>query len=295
MRSFGDAAAGLVPAAVLGCLAFIASPAGAAEQSVDLELVLATDTSRSINEQEALLQRQGVAAAFRSPQVIRAIQSGPLGRIAVAYMDWSVPEQNRVVIDWQVVSSKATAEAFADALLQASTTFGQRTSISSALQMASELIENNTFRGTRRVIDVSGDGPNNAGLSLAPLREEVLAKGIVINGLPIIVEGAAFAGGGFFADIDKYYASCVIGGRGAFLIVARGFDDFAAAIRHKLVLEVSGVTPPVQYGGVRLIPAAADYPQLPGSGKAPAVVRAPAVREQNCDRLGFGFGGGPFR
>jgi hypothetical protein len=275
----------------------LAQPVLAAEGSqVDLELVLATDVSRSINQEEAMLQRQGVAAAFRSPEVIRAIQNGALARIAVAYIDWSNDGLNRVVVDWRLIEDKADAEAFSDALLAAGTTYGNRTSISSALLMSSGLLENNPYEGTRQVIDVSGDGPNNIGLSLAPVREEVLAKGVVINGLPIIVPNAQFAGGGYYAEIDKYYQACVIGGRGAFLIVARGFHDFAVAIRHKLVLEISDLGPRFEpearvmkaNAPVRL----AQAPSFPHKG--PTIMRALPTRETDCDVYNGGFGGGGF-
>jgi hypothetical protein len=266
-----------------------------AAEEVDLELVLATDVSRSIVEEEALLQRQGVAAAFRSAEVIRAIQNGALQRIAVAYIDWSNDGLNRIVVDWQLIKGKPDAEAFADALLAASVTYGNRTSISSALLMATDMLQTNPYEGTRRVIDISGDGKNNMGLSLAPVREEVLAQGIVINGLPIIVENAQFAGNNFVPDIDKYYHSCVIGGRGAFLIVARGFKDFATAIRHKLVLEISDLRLPLREEA-RVIPAAATtrLAQVsPNLLQGPAIMRAPAQRETDCDAYGAfgGFGG----
>jgi hypothetical protein len=276
-------------------LSLLVRPALAAED-VDLELVLATDVSRSIVEEEALLQRQGVAAAFRSTEVVRAIQNGALQRIAVAYIDWSNDGLNRIVVDWQLIRSKADAEAFASALLSSGPTYGNRTSISSALLMGTDMLDTNPYQGTRRVIDISGDGPNNMGLSLAPVREEVIAKGIVINGLPIIVDNAQFAGGGYFAEIDKYYAACVIGGRGAFLIVARGFHDFAVAIRHKLVLEISDLVP--QPGEARVIRTAAPMrlAQVPSLSQGPTIMRAPAVRATDCDRPGAGFGGfGGFR
>ncbi len=288
-------------ALALGVAVVLPQGALAAAAAVDLELVIATDVSRSISEEEALLQRQGTAAAFKSPEVIRAVSMGAAGKIAVAYIDWSMDPFNRVIVDWQIVNSKQSAEAFADALLQVDLTPGQRTSISAALQMSAQMIETNAYEGTRKVIDVSGDGANNAGYSLAPMREEVLAKNIVINGLPIILEGEEYAGRNFMPDIDKYYARCVIGGRGAFLIVARGFRDFSAAIRHKLVLEISALPVPTRQvasdNPIRL--ASADRfaqlprPTLPNAG--PAIVRAPATRDTDCDRAG-GFGGfGGFR
>ncbi len=280
-------------AAVAFLLVFFV-PAALAEP-VDLELVIATDVSRSVNTEEAMLQREGVAQAFRSLEVVEAIERGALGKIAVAYIDWSTEYINRVIVDWQVIHNHATATRFADALMGAPPTWGQRTSISSAMILAAELIDANEFEGTRRVIDISGDGPNNFGQSLAPVREETLAKGIVINGLPIIVAGAEFAGRGYFPDVDKYYQRCVIGGPSAFLVVAKGFQDFAAAIRRKLVLEISELAPtdPI-YGQASIIPAAANpngsraLPQFPPDLP---VLRAPTTRAQDCDRWREGFGG----
>ena len=262
---------------------------------VDLELVIATDVSRSVNTEEALLQREGVAQAFRSAEVIEAIERGALGKIAVAYIDWSTEYINRVVVNWQIIRDRATATGFADALIQAPPTWGQRTSISSVMILAAELIDANEFEGTRRVIDISGDGPNNFGSSLAPVREETLASGIVINGLPIIVDGAEFSGRGFFPDVDKYYQRCVIGGSGAFLVVARGFQDFSAAIRRKLVLEISELTPGDPIFGLSLFMHAAATPggsqALPPLPPDLSILRAPVTREQDCDRWSDGFGG----
>ena len=264
-------------------------------EPVDLELVIATDVSRSVNAEEAMLQRDGVAQAFRSAEVIEAIERGALGKIAVIYVDWSTEFITKIVVDWQTISDRASATQFAENLIQAPPTWGQRTSISSALLFATSLIETNSFEGTRKVIDVSGDGPNNYGRSLAPVREETIAKGIVINGLPIIVAGAEFAGRGYFPDVDKYYQSCVIGGSGSFIVVAKGFDDFAAAIRRKLVLELSGLTPDEQIDGPSLLIRTAatpggsqELPQMPPSFQN---LRSPATRQQDCDRWSNGFGG----
>jgi hypothetical protein len=241
------------------------------------------------------LQREGVAQAFRSAEVIDAIERGALGKIAVVYIDWSTEYINRVVVHSQIIHERATATGFADALIQAPPTWGQRTSISSVMILAAELIDANEFEGTRRVIDISGDGPNNFGASLAPVREEILARGIVINGLPVIVDGAEFAGRGFFPDVDKYYQRCVIGGSGAFLVVAKGFQDFAAAIRRKLVLEISELTPGAPIYARSLFMRAAATPggsrALPPFPPDLSILRAPATREQNCDRWSDGFGG----
>ena len=219
--------------------------APATPQAVDLELVLATDNSQSIDPSEARLQRQGVAAAFRHPEVIRAIQSGSLGRIAVAYLDWSSVPYTRLSVDWRIVSDKASAEAFANALLKAPPAFGSGTAIGEAIGLAAQLIELNNIQGTQRTIDVSGDGPNNRGRPVYDVRDEVVAKGITINGLPVVSTGEYGQGewGIYYGDLENYYRNCVIGGPRSFALPAKGFEEFAAAIRHKLVLEISDARP----------------------------------------------------
>lgn len=234
----------------LAALLLAASPA-AAKEYVDLELVIATDVSRSIDSDEARLQRQGIAAAFRSKQVIDAIQSGVLQRIAVAYIDYSSRDWNKVLIDWQVIRDRDSAYAFADTLLKAPLTFGRRTSISDALDHAREIIDANDIEGTRRVIDVSGDGPNNFGRVVDTVRDETIAKRITINGLPIMTDRSNVFSRYNLPDLDNYYRGCVIGGPGAFLVVARDFRDFARAIRKKLVLEIAGLVPPRTTGFIR--------------------------------------------
>ncbi len=261
--------------------------AGAGPEKVDLELVIATDSSGSIGDQEAQVQREGVAAAFRNPEIAKIISLGVHGKIAVAYLDWSNQFDNTVVVDWMIIRNKETSEEFAEALVSQPRTYGRRTHISSAIISGMELIENNSYEGTRRTIDISGDGPNNGGLPLAPVREEAIAKGITINGLPIIIDDGGF-GNGTFGDIDQYYARCVIGGRGAFAIVARGFNDFARAVRRKLILEISDIVPETRYAQATNGPIRALPPPV-------GVLRAPAERDQNCDEMRGGFGGGGFR
>jgi hypothetical protein len=211
---------------------------------VDLELVIATDVSRSIDEDEARLQREGVAAALRSPYVLAAIRSGYHKKIAIAYIDYSSRDFNEIVVDWQIVKDKASADKFADALTNEPLTFGRRTSISDALEMAAEMIRKNNFTGTRLTIDVAGDGPNNHGRLVEDVRNEVMRQGITINGLPIINDNGGFGSRFHLPDLDKYYRGCVIGGAGAFLIVARDFPDFARAIRRKLIFEIAEAAPP---------------------------------------------------
>jgi len=218
-----------------------ASSAPAAPQAVDLELVLATDNSQSIDRSEALLQRQGVAAAFKHPDVVRAIQSGTYGRIAVAYIDWSSLPFTKLTLDWRIVSDKASADGFADALLRAPYVYGQGTAIGETLAIAARLIETNAIEGTQRSIDVSGDGPNNTGPPVHQMRDEIAAKRITINGLPVISTGEYGQGdwGIYYGQLENYYLNCVIGGPRAFAIPAKGFQEFAEAVRRKLVLEIS--------------------------------------------------------
>lgn len=243
-----------------------AAPVGAAE-TVDLALVIATDTSRSIDEVEARLQREGVAAAFRHPQVIEAIQSGYHRRIGVAYVDWSSHMYSNVVLSWRVIDSARSAEAYASELTAQPITLGQRTSISEGLDLAFKLLSDGSLQATRRVIDVSGDGPNNYGRPVTEARDELVAKGITINGLPIINERDQFGPGRFLADLDEYYRGCVIGGTGSFIIVAKDFQDFSNAIRRKLIYEIAGLTPsdPVRRPA-GIVPVAASSDQRFGSG-----------------------------
>lgn len=231
-------------AVILAPLA-LSAPAPTAPQVVDLELVLATDNSQSIDRSEALLQRQGIAAAFKHPDVVRAIQSGTYGRIAVAYIDWSSLPFSRLTLDWRIVSDKASADAFADALLRAPFYFGQGTAIGETMEIAAQMIETNDIEGTLRSIDISGDGPNNTGPPVYAVRDEIAARRITINGLPVISTGEYGNGdwGAYYGKLEDYYVNCVIGGPRAFAIPARGFEEFAEAVRRKLVLEISDVSP----------------------------------------------------
>ena len=255
--------------ASLLCVALAASPAlpaAPAREAVDLELVLATDNSQSIDPSEAALQRRGVAAAFRSPEVIRAIQSGSLGRIAVAYLDWSSLPYTRLSVGWHVIRDKASAEKFADDLLKAPPAFGAGTAIGEAIGLAATLIESNNFDGTQRTIDVSGDGPNNLGRAIYEVRDGVVARGITINGLPVVSTGEYGTGewGIYYGNLEGYYTNCVIGGPRSFAIAAKGFQEFAQAIRHKLVLEISdaGFASP-------FVKVAANVPAAPAPTRPP--------------------------
>ena len=239
------------------CCAAAAWPVTAAlaqALAVDLELVIAVDVSLSMDIEEQRLQRDGYVAAFRDPEIHKAITSGPNGRIAVTYLEWAGPPNQQVVLPWTVIDGARAASTLADRLEHAPISRARMTSISAALEFSGRLFETSTARGIRRVIDVSGDGPNNAGVPVVPIRDELIAKGIVINGLPIMLKLPA----GFFdlADLDLYYTDCVIGGTGAFMIPIKEKSEFLTATRRKLLLEISGWEPPariirVQAGGDR--------------------------------------------
>jgi len=257
------------------------APGGApSAEPVDLALVILTDVSYSVDEDEARFQREGAIAAFRNPDVIKAIQSGALGRIAAAYVDFSSYSSNKVIVNWRVIEDEASAYAFAEALAAAPRTLGVQTSISSGLEMAERLLETSGYRAAKRVIDVSGDGPNNDGHLVDKVRDEIVAKGIVINGLPIMTEADKYDVY-YLPDLDKYYAGCVIGGPGAFIHVAHGFEDLARALRRKLILEISDAG-----GGDNplLVKVAAAMPPRIASPQRP-------MYEKGCDigeRMRFG-------
>jgi len=214
-----------------------------ADTPVDLELVLAVDVSRSIDANEARLQRKGYVAAFRDPDVIRAIRSGDIGRIAVAYFEWAGASPAQVVVDWTLIDGRESSHAFADALDRVSPSSALYTSISHAIDFALPLFEANGFEGVRRVIDVSGDGPNNWGALVTTARDKAVARGVTINGLPILDEGGGMYSRFNIPNLDLYYRDCVIGGPGAFLVVAQDFTDFARAVRRKMILEIAGRAP----------------------------------------------------
>ena len=215
-----------------------------AETAVDLELALAIDVSRSIDAAEAQLQREGYIKAFRDPEVIAAIETGMLGRIAVGYFEWAGFSQADIIVNWTVIDSAASANAFADALGQGIPISASRTSISGAIDFAWPWFDGNGFEGIRRVVDVSGDGPNNWGDLVTEARDRAVAAGVTINGLPILDPGGGLFSRFNIENLDLYYRDCVIGGTGAFLEVAADFNDFARAVRRKLVLEIANLAPP---------------------------------------------------
>lgn len=247
----------LIP--LLLALAFAPS-ARAAEEAVDVELVLAVDVSRSMDVGERDLQRQGYRDALRHPDVIGAIRSGLHGRIALTYVEWSGPGSESVVVPWRLVADEASAAGLAAEIGPADPAGRFGTSISSVLIFAAALFENNGFAGERLVIDVSGDGPNNSGYPVEPARDAVIARGIVVNGLPIVLRPGG--GGGFrgfdIADLDLYYRDCVVGGPGAFTIPVTSTDEFETAIRRKLIQEIAAAKPRLMAASARTVAGASD-------------------------------------
>ncbi len=226
----------------IAALAFAAGPLRA-ETAVDLELVLTVDVSLSMDLDEQRLQRDGYVAAFRDPQVWEAIKSGGAGRIAVTYVEWAGEPTQHTVLPWTLIDGPDAAKAFAAALEGKPISRARMTSISAALLYSGRMLDRNTFKGHRRVIDVSGDGPNNSGVPVEPVRDELVARGIVINGLPIILKTGGPNNAFDLSNLDQYYASCVIGGTGSFSIAVREKSEFAAAIRRKMILEIAGLVP----------------------------------------------------
>ncbi len=201
-----------MPACALAwALAAAAPPAAAGAERVDMELVLAIDVSESIDADEARVQRNGYINALRDPLVLAAIRSGRLGRIAVTYFEWSGAGRQWPVLGWSVIHDEASAQRIADALARAPIGSGRWTSISSALDYAAPLFAANDFEAERRVIDVSGDGFNNAGRPVTDARDAAIARGITINGLPVIHKPKNFSWPPM-PYLDLYFRTCVIGG-----------------------------------------------------------------------------------
>ena len=225
-----------------GALALLAGLGSLKAEPVDLQLILAADVSRSIDNDEFKLQREGIASALQSPEVLRAIRSGPAGAIAISFVEWSGTGEQNVVLDWSVVRDEEGAAIAGDQILKAPRSFVGRTSISEAIDFSVKHFETSGTTSARRVIDVSGDGTNNSGRSIADARDEAVARGIVINGLAIINRNPNF---GYLAHtqppggLPNYYRENVIGGPGSFVLQIEDFHSFAEAMVQKLVQEIS--------------------------------------------------------
>lgn len=223
------------------CPLLAAGPTEGADLPVDLELVLAVDVSGSVDATEAREQRDGYVEAMLDPIVIRAIRSNMIGRIAVTYIEWSGDQSQRTLIGWTLIDGADSARRFAAALAEQPMSSSMWTSISGAIDYAVPLFDGNGIEGLRRVIDVSGDGPNNRGRPVDEARDDAVAKGIVINGVPIFNDRPQpwTIPTPMQLGLDVYYKDHVIGGPGAFTVPARSFEDFKTAILDKLVREIA--------------------------------------------------------
>jgi hypothetical protein len=238
----------LAAPALLVCatVATLSSASSQPRERVDLLLVLAADVSRSVDGPKFQLQREGYAAAISDRRVLDAIRSGPSGRIAVMFLEWSGQFEQRVVIDWTLVKDEKAARQIGDLLLELPRSFAQRTSISGAIDFAAEQFAHAPFEAGRHTIDVSGDGTNNSGRDVQVARDAAIAQGITINGLVILSAqplpwnpSHTHPEGG----LTKYYRDNVIGGPGAFVIQAQSFEAFGKALINKMVAEIAGITP----------------------------------------------------
>ena len=231
-------------ALVIAALSVLGTVARA--QDVDLLLVLASDVSRSVDTRKFQLQREGYAAALSNRRVVEAIQSGPHGKIAICFVEWSGATSVKLVIDWTIVGDAASARKIGDQMLELPRSFADRTSISAGLEFAFAQLERSPFKAARRTIDVSGDGTNNSGRDIASVRDEVTAKGVTVNGLVILSDSPlpwnpehTNPPGG----LGEYYRRNVIGGPGAFVMVAENHDSFGQAIVKKMIAEIAWVEP----------------------------------------------------
>ncbi len=235
--------------ASLGVAALLAGGAARAQTPVDVELVLAVDMSQSMDPGEHELQRSGYLAALLHPDVLDAVRNGIHGKIAITYVEWGGPASQAVRVPWTLIEDEVSARDFVEALAASPIRTISGTSISGALAFAATLFAGNGYEGFRRVIDVSGDGPNSSGEPVAPTRDAVLQQDLVVNGLPIMLREPGYTPWSI-PDLDIYYTDCVIGGPGSFVLPVDDPAQLAEAIRQKLVLEIAGAPP-------RLMPATA--------------------------------------
>jgi hypothetical protein len=223
---------------------------------VDVELVIAVDVSYSMDPEEQALQREGYVQALTSRDFMLALREGANGKIAITYFEWAGQFDQKIIMPWRLIEGPESADSVAAEIASAPYRRASRTSIAGALIFAKPLFDHSGYRGLRRVIDVSGDGANNAGPLIVPTRDDVLASGITINGLPIMLKRPT-RGTMDIENLDVYYEDCVIGGPGSFVIPIRERSQFIEATRHKLVQEIAGRT-----SRARVIPASADKPRI---------------------------------
>ncbi|MDU0957613.1 MAG: DUF1194 domain-containing protein, partial [Bradyrhizobium sp.] len=207
---------------------------------------------------ELAIQREGYAQALSSREFLQALKNGVHGRIAVTYFEWAASSDQKIIIPWRLIDGPESADAVAAEIMKTPIRRASRTSISGAIYFAMPLFDENPYRGLRRVIDLSGDGPNNNGPSPVTMaRDEAVAKGITINGLPIMVKEPSYSTMDI-ENLDLYYKDCVTGGRGSFVVTIKSRDEFKEAIRTKLLMEVAGRTPPA-----KIVPVADDANKEP--------------------------------
>jgi hypothetical protein len=247
-----------------GDVAVVAAPnnahglaqSGDSRPAVDIELILAVDVSYSMDPDELAVQREGYAEAIQSKEFLQALKALPNGKVAVTYFEWAASNDQKIIIPWRLIEGPESADAVAAEILKTPVRRASRTSISGAIYFAMPLFDQDPYHGLRRVIDISGDGPNNNGAPVTGARDEALSKGITINGLPIMVKEPSYS----TMDIDNldyYYEDCVIGGTGSFVVSIKDREKFKEAIRTKLLLEVAGRTPER-----RIIPVAENEPRV---------------------------------
>jgi hypothetical protein len=234
--------------AALGGAAIALVGAAIAAEPVDLLLVLASDVSHSIDTAKFKLQRDGYMAALSDPRVIEVIRSGPHGRIAICFVEWSGGEEQRVVIDWTLIDGTKAAQDLVSQLDEAPRSFANFTSISAGIDFAMAQLKRAPYHSLRQTIDVSGDGTNNSGRSVIAARDDALAQGVTINGLVILSEQPleqdpyhTHPVGG----LDAYYRENVVGGQNSFVIVAETFNTFGKAMLNKLIAEIADAEHPV--------------------------------------------------
>lgn len=261
-RRFYWAAAGAAAATAFAIAAFAApTPPRFADKNpsaipVDVELVIAVDVSYSMDPDEQALQREGYILALTSREFMQALREGANGKIAITYFEWAGQYDQKIIMPWRLIEGPESADAVAAEIARAPYRRVSRTSIAGALRFAKPLFDNSDYRGLRRVIDVSGDGANNSGPPVVPERDDVLAAGITINGLPIMLKRSN-PGSMDIEQLDIYYEDCVIGGAGAFVVPIREREKFVEATRTKLVLEIAGRQPEP-----RVVPASAEAPRI---------------------------------
>ncbi|MFI4971771.1 MAG: DUF1194 domain-containing protein [Hyphomicrobiales bacterium] len=260
-HGFNSAIASVMTAAALSLAASAAPSFRIADKSpsaipVDVELVIAVDVSYSMDPEEQALQREGYIMALTSREFMQALREGANSKIAITYFEWAGQFDQKIIMPWRLIEGPESADAVASEIANAPYRRAARTSISGGLTFAKTLFDHSGYHGLRRVIDVSGDGTNNAGPLIVPTRDDVLAAGITINGLPIMLKRPN-PGTMDIENLDVYYEDCVIGGPGAFVVPIRERAKFIEATRTKLVLEVAGREPEP-----RIVPASAQAPRI---------------------------------